>query len=746
MQIGILFIVFAFAATLYSIWNYSLIIKDQNFSRNPEKIRAARVGFYIMTALVSLASAYLIYLILAHQFQISYVYRYSSRDLPLGYLISTFWAGQEGSFLLWAFLTALMGLVLIKTAREFESPAMLMINLIQGFFLIILIKASPFEVWPQTLPDGAGLNPLLQNPWMVIHPPVLFIGYAAAAFPFALAVAAMVLRQYKAFVTRALPWTLFTSLTLGAGIIIGGYWAYKVLGWGGYWGWDPVENSSLVPWLTMLALFHGLIVQKIKGALAKTNLFLAIVSFALVLYATFLTRSGVLADFSVHSFQDLGINLFLIAFILTVLGIGFLLLFKKYGEIPYVALELTSLNREMILLASLFVFTASAFFTFMGTSSPIFTGFLGQPSQVNIQFYNKIHLPIAILMGLLLGLAPFLRWRGNDHNSVLKSILPSLILTGVSTAIPIYLGMSNLLHLIFVTSGAFAFWSNLIVGIRLLKTGWQHTGAPLAHVGGALLLIGIIVSTTFEEKQKIVLDQNISGKVFGYQMVYKGMTSVTNGKDRMNIEVREGRSNYTAEPRFYQSQYNQSVMAEPDVNSTLLYDLYISPLQRRPSTAQSTGTQSLLLTKGERKQLGEYEIYFKGFDMGDHSEGGSLRARARLEISNGTENFSVAPAIIFDQNEYRTEPATFPKTTKNLNEQATVVVNKIDADQKAVELVFEGIVQQPEGIVAPTPEQVVLDVSKKPFMNVLWLGTILMTAGTLIAIKRRIPEPPGGAN
>ncbi|MCK6619710.1 MAG: cytochrome c biogenesis protein CcsA [Calditrichia bacterium] len=638
-----------------------------------------------------------------------------------------------------------MGLVLIKTAREFEAPAMLMINLVQGFFLIILIKASPFEVLPQIPPDGAGLNPLLQNPWMVIHPPVLFIGYAAAAFPFALAVAALVLRQYKAFVPRALPWTLFTSLTLGAGIIIGGYWAYKVLGWGGYWGWDPVENSSLVPWLTMLALFHGLIVQKIKGALAKTNLFLAIVSFALVLYATFLTRSGVLADFSVHSFQDLGINLFLIAFILTVLGIGLFLLFKKYGEIPYVALELTSLNREMILLASLFVFAASAFFTFMGTSSPIFTGLLGRPSQVNIQFYNKIHLPIAILMGLLLGLAPFLRWRGNGLNSVLKSILPSLILTGVSTAVPFYLGMSNPLHLLFITSGAFAFWSNLIVSVRLLKTGWQHTGAPLAHVGVALLLIGIIVSTTFEEKQKIVLDQNVSGKVFDYQMVYKGMTPAANGKDRMNIEVREGRSNYTAEPRFYQSQYNQSVMTEPDVNSTLLYDLYISPLQRKPSTAQSPGTQSLLLTKGERKQLGEYEIYFKGFDMNDHGEGGSLRAGACLEISNGTENFSVVPAIIFDQNEYRTEPATFSKTTKNLNKQATVIVNKIDADQKAVELVFEGIGRETES-VSVTPEQVVLDVSKKPFMNVLWLGTILITAGTLIAIRRRIPEPLRGTN
>lgn len=745
MQIGGLFILFAFIATLYSIWNYVLIIKGQDFTGNPGEIHAARIGFYTMTALVSLASAYLLYLILSHQFQLSYVYRYSSRDLPLGYLISTFWAGQEGSFLLWAFLTALMGLVLIKTAREFEAPAMLMINLIQGFFLVILIKASPFEVLPQTPPDGAGLNPLLQNPWMVIHPPVLFTGYAAAAFPFALAVAALVLRQYKAFVTRALPWTLFTSLTLGAGIIIGGYWAYKVLGWGGYWGWDPVENSSLIPWVAMLALFHGLIVQKIKGALTKTNLFLAIVSFALVLYATFLTRSGVLADFSVHSFQDLGINSFLILFILTILGIGIMLLFKKHREIPHVALELTSLNREMILLTSLFVFAASAFFTFMGTSSPIFTGLLGQPAQVNIQFYNKIHLPIAILMGVLLGLAPFLRWRGNDRNSVLKSILPSLILTSVSTAIPFYLGKSNPLHLIFIASGAFAFWSNLIVSIRLLKTGWQQTGASLAHVGAALLLIGIIVSTTFEEKQKIVLDQNVPGKIFDYQMVYKGMRPAANGKDRMNIEVREGRSNYTAEPRFYQSQYNQSVMAEPDVSSTLFYDLYISPLQRMPSSAQSPGTQNLLLTKGERKQLGEYEIYFKGFDMNEHGEGGSLRAGARLEISTGTEKFSVVPAIIFDQNEYRAEPATFPDTQQKQNEKATVVVNKIDADQKAVELVFEGIGLKTEG-AAPTSEQVILDVSKKPFMSILWLGTILITAGTLIAIKRRIPEPLRGTN
>jgi cytochrome c-type biogenesis protein CcmF len=750
MHTGFLFILLALFSTLFSGFNYFSALGGKSKSgkktkktadRTADKIKMARFGFYIMTGLVVIASAYLLYLFLSHQFQVSYVYRYSSRDLPLGFLISSFWAGQEGSFLFWALLIAMMGVVMIRTAGEvLEAHAMLVVNIVQAFFLLILLKASPFELLPQVPVDGAGLNPLLQNLWMVIHPPILFIGYAAITFPFAISFAALTRREYKLFAAKALPWTLFSSLTLGAGIIIGGYWAYQVLGWGGYWGWDPVENSSLIPWLTTLALVHGLIVQKRKGALQKTNHFLAVISFVLVLYATFLTRSGILADFSVHSFQDLGINLYLIIFIIAALGIGFSMFFRRYREIPRETIDYAAPNRENAILASLFVFLASAFLVFVGTSSPIITGFFGNPSAATISYYNRVHLPIAILMGLLLGIAPLLRWREEGMKALLKNLVLPFILTIISTAVPIFFGMRNPVFIIFVATAALAFWSNLFTAIRFLRINWLHTAAPLTHVGVALMLTGIIISGTFEQNQKVVLEKGVPLEVMDYQMVYNGMISAPNGKDVANIEVSKEQTTYNAHPRFYYSQYNRGMMREPDVRSGLMYDLYISPMERRNDPGHTHNTHSLIIKKGDKKQFGEYEIFFKRFDMAQHSESGVMRVGADLDITRGENTYSVVPALLYTPEGQRPEVATFPAEA---NTNAEVKINQIDADQKIIELVFEGIAEEPPATAAPA-DQLLVDVSKKPFMNLLWLGTILIIVGTMISIKRRLtPAAPG---
>jgi len=296
MKLGVFSIYLALAAALFSARNYFQAAKMGNHKDNKEnkdrglfkqKISLARQGFYLMTALIGIASIYLWYLIFTHQFQVDYIYRYTSRELGLGYLVSAFWAGQEGSFLFWALMIAVMGLAFMRSARQFESYAMFFLNIVQAAFIILLIKASPFALLEKVPPEGAGLNPLLQNPWMVIHPPILFLGYAAVTLPFVIALAALVRREFEGWVRIAFPWALFSSVTLGAGIIIGAYWAYEVLGWGGYWGWDPVENSSLIAWLAILAFFHGLIITRKSGALHKTNFFLAISAFSLVLYATF---------------------------------------------------------------------------------------------------------------------------------------------------------------------------------------------------------------------------------------------------------------------------------------------------------------------------------------------------------------------------------------------------------------------------------------------------------------------------
>ena len=476
MLFGKATIYFALLATLISAIYYLLAARDEGktiknkSNRNTEFFKKfGRSTYYATTILVSVATFYLLYLFLTHQFQFKYVYQYSSMSLSGGLLVSSLWAGQQGSFLLWTFMTAIMGLFLVRSAGKFENYSMLFLNIIQAFFLIILVQASPFETRFPAPPDGAGLNPLLQNFWMVIHPPILFIGYAAIAFPLVLSFASLKLEEYNNWIKIAFPWVLISSITLGAGIIIGAFWAYETLGWGGYWGWDPVENSSLIPWLTILALFHGLIIQKRNSALAKTNFFYAIISYILVLYATFLTRSGVLADFSVHSFQDLGINGLLVIFIGTIITIGLFLFLPRMKKFPHQTIDFSMPNRENAMVFSVWVFSASAFLIFIGTSSPLISGLFGDPSQVDISFYNKVNLPIGIIMAILLGITPHLFWFEKSFKEIPKRMIIPFVLAIITTIIISLQGMHELLSVIFFFAGSFALWSSLFVLIKNLR-------------------------------------------------------------------------------------------------------------------------------------------------------------------------------------------------------------------------------------------------------------------------------------
>ena len=267
------------------------------------RITARRI-FYLGGISTLFSILLLLFAFVSHGFQFNYVFNYSSRDLPLAYLIAGVWAGQEGTLLLWVFILYVLGFFIIRSNDRDECLVMSIVSISQVFLLLILAIYSPFRyVWqvdPELFPvgavppDGAGLNPLLQDPWMVAHPPMLFIGYAAATIPFAYAIAALLRKDFSTWIERSRGWALFAMTSLGIGIFLGGYWAYKVLGWGGYWGWDPVENSSLIPWLALVALMHGMLVQRRKGALVRTNIALALASFILVFYSTFLTRSGVL--------------------------------------------------------------------------------------------------------------------------------------------------------------------------------------------------------------------------------------------------------------------------------------------------------------------------------------------------------------------------------------------------------------------------------------------------------------------
>ncbi len=334
-MIGRVAVVGGFIATAVACFAYFASLRRESL------IHLGRAGFHLTTTSVFLASAALLVLIVKHQFQYHYVWAYSSRELPLGLLMSTFYAGQEGSFLLWTLMVSIIGIVLLAYTQKHNNEREVMgtYTAVLAFLMLLIVVKNPFALveGSQIPADGKGLNPLLQNFWMQIHPPILFLGFASMAPPFALAMGALMQKKYQDWITSSLPWVVGGAMVLGLGIALGGFWAYETLGWGGWWGWDPVENSSLIPWLVSVALVHTMLTQKRTKGLIMTNFLLAILSFVTVLYSTFLTRSGVLGDASVHSFVDPGrfaftlLVLFMFAF--TDTGVAFIFLrFTKLGQ------------------------------------------------------------------------------------------------------------------------------------------------------------------------------------------------------------------------------------------------------------------------------------------------------------------------------------------------------------------------------------------------------------------------------
>jgi cytochrome c-type biogenesis protein CcmF len=325
-NLGKLLVVLALVTALLSVLFYVRSGEGKTKERT-----LARSMFFIHAASVVGVFITLFFIIQKHYFEYAYAYEHSSMALPLRYMVSCFWEGQEGSFLLWIVWNALLGLVLIATAKRWERGVVAIMALSQvvltsmilgvNFFDVYTLGSSPFELlrekmqapifssadYIKNVVDGTGLNPLLQNYWMVIHPPTLFLGFALTIVPFAFAVTSLFEKEYRAWIKPALPWALVAGMVLGAGIVMGGFWAYESLSFGGYWAWDPVENASLVPWLLLISGIHLMLIKKVTNSSTIAAYTLVIATYIMVLYATFLTRSGVLGTTSVHSFTDLGL-------------------------------------------------------------------------------------------------------------------------------------------------------------------------------------------------------------------------------------------------------------------------------------------------------------------------------------------------------------------------------------------------------------------------------------------------------
>jgi cytochrome c-type biogenesis protein CcmF len=595
-QIGHFFILLSLVSSLVATLSYFLSAQSKNIESASGWKKLARISF--ITEVISVISIFVIlfYIINNHRFEYKYAWQHSSRSLEVKYLLACFWEGQEGSFLLWSTWHSVIGLILIKTAKTWEAPVMTVVSFAQFCLATMLaglyffgwkMGSNPFELLRDSgvlnnapglhvdlditknlrpdylsfIKDGNDLNPLLQNYWMVIHPPVLFLGFASTIVPFAFAIAGLWKKNFGEWTKPALPWALFSAAFLGTGIMMGAMWAYESLTFGGYWAWDPVENASLVPWIVLMAGIHTLLIYKHTGrALQATYLFL-ILGFVLVLYSTFLTRSGILGDTSVHSFTDLGMNaqLYLLlysflwggailtaknftqklnygiaGFVLALASgfipapaIAFISLFAGLGligynimkQVPSIKKEEEASSREFWMFIGSLVLFLSAFVIIFITSFPVinkvFGGKLATPEKL-VHFHNSIQIFVAIIIAALSAVVQYLKYKNTSLSYFGKKILTPTIISIIMATLVIVAGKIN-----YPDEGpAFmaAIWLAVACSIYSIIANFSYiwiglkgdikiSGASVAHFGFGLILLGILVSSSKKE----ILSNNING-------------------------------------------------------------------------------------------------------------------------------------------------------------------------------------------------------------------------------------------
>lgn len=735
--------------------------------------RIGRGSFLLSALLCTAASAYLMELILGQHYEVVYVFSNTSRVLPFLYRFSAFWAGPEGSFLLWALFGCWAGVLFLlffrasPSARSWEPFAMAPYSLGLVFLFWILVKQSPFLACDQKPFDGAGLNPLLEDPWMAIHPPLIFLGYAFFAAPYSLAIAAMIRGEFREWVNWAFPWTLAAVGLQGLGIFLGGYWAYKVLGWGGYWGWDPVENASLIPWLTGLALVHGLLVQRVANALIRTNFVLAILSFVLVIYGSFLTRSGVLADFSVHSFGDVGLMGVLLLFLAVFLAGGLFVLALRASRIPGKVLEFPFFSRVSLLYLAIVGLCISAFLIAVGTSWPILTGLAGKASSMKPDFYVRTQRPVGLLLSLLILAAPLLKWTRSEPKKNLFATRKSFFLllacglgvpfAGCVTAF--FLNLKAFVHLALLFLSLAALESSAWVLWKVRSRGFRFVGGYLAHLGVAAAFVGFLASSTYEEEHSalLALIQEHPQEAMGYTFTFKGKSALfrsyrdEKGEERILpwreaflVEVVQGERLFYAYPSVGLDPNPRRRVASPHIERGLLGDLYIKPGQYQPPGQAPEGNE-VLIEKGATVEFKGVEITFRGF---------SINQEKMREASHGEKGPVLDLLFEFSlqgQKEEMTLSFAMGEMRKPINREELfsegekkVFVSLKDVSLKEVTgerpsaaiLQIEGL-EEEESPQTFLPAVFHIEVIRKPLVWLVWLGTVLVTLGFLVAAVRR---------
>jgi len=446
-------------------------------THRPELARSAERSIFVMWGLLMIAAVALMHALLTHDFNVEYVAAYTSRNLPVFYTWSAFYAGQKGSLLLWALVVSTFGSVALLANRgkykELTPYVAATLAIVVVFFVATMVFASnPFERLGFTPPDGRGLNPQLQNPGMVIHPPMLYLGYTSISIPFAFAVAALVSGRLDTGWLHAIRrWTLISWLFLSCGIVLGMWWAYVELGWGGYWAWDPVENASFLPWLTMTAFLHSVMIQEKRGMLKKWNIGLVVGSFLLSIFGTFLTRSGVIS--SVHSFSQSNVGWFFLVFLVLAAVLGFGLLAYRWPMLEAEVKLESMVSREGAFLFNNLILIVIAFSVFWGTLFPVISEAVrGTKVTVGPPFFNQVNIPLGLFLLLLTGIGPLIAWRRASPENLKRQFLWPVTAMVVTFASLAAIRMSDWWSVMAYALGAFVVGTVVQEFVR--GTGARH--------------------------------------------------------------------------------------------------------------------------------------------------------------------------------------------------------------------------------------------------------------------------------
>ncbi|MBC8173720.1 MAG: cytochrome c biogenesis protein CcsA [Chitinophagales bacterium] len=790
-QIGHLFVIISFVAALLATLSY-LFSKT---AADPDKhnwLKTARILFFTHAAAVAGIIITLFIMIFNHHFEYHYVWSHSSLDLQSKYILSCFWEGQEGSFLLWCFWHVVLGCILIFTAGKWEAPVLFVFALIQTFLTSFLlgfqfgdfhIGSSPFLLLEDALTqdpvflfsdymkyiqDGTGLNALLQNYWMVIHPPVLFLGFASCSVPFAFAIAGLWKKEYTAWIKPALAWGLFAAGILGVGVLMGGAWAYEALSFGGFWAWDPVENASIMPWLVLVGALHTMVIAKSTGHALKSAFVLIILTFILVLYASFLTRSGILGDTSVHSFVTSGLMGHLLLFMGTfiVLSIYFFQANAKF--IPVHKKEEANSSREFWMfigsLVLLFSCLHIVFFTSIPVYNHIFEGInniIGTNIRSNyapptdaVHYYTSVQIWVGIAIALLFAGAQFLKYKKTNAGKFFKQITAAIVIsivlaivTSLQLDYPIFHAFTLLLFAAY-----FAILANVQYIFTGLKGRLKVAGASVAHAGFGVLLIGILISNAnqqvisrntlgidygegFDEKFKrenILLYKNMPVTMGGYIVTYKGDSTADRETlfkvhyEKINEETGESDYNFTLYPYLLLDKKSQQLTPNPDTKHYPDHDVFthISSIPNTQANEPDVKTTEHIISVGDTIFFSKGILILQKINR--YSSNDSISAGALLTAKiAGTETI-VEPKLHIVNNQLISEPVAL--------EEGSLVLN------------FQNILPEKDQFVISTTEEqtkddwIIMKAILFPMINLVWLGSILMATGFFMSMVRRIRE------